>query len=100
MSYFRPSRAVDLVSPVMACFVAVYGPESGRGTYADTDPLLMIRPPRGFCSFITRKACWVHKKAPVRFVSTIEDHSSKGMSSKRDSGRPTPALLKTTSMRP
>ena len=31
MPYGRPSRAIDLVSPVMACLVAVYGAEFGRG---------------------------------------------------------------------
>jgi hypothetical protein len=30
MSCFRPSRAVAFVSPVIACFVAVYGAEFGR----------------------------------------------------------------------
>ena len=32
---------------MIACFVAVYGAELGRGTYADSEPLLTIRPPRG-----------------------------------------------------
>jgi len=32
MSYFRPSSDVDLVRPVIACFVAVYGAEFGGGT--------------------------------------------------------------------
>ena len=35
------------VSPVMACLVDVYGAELGRGTSAEIDPLLMMRPPRG-----------------------------------------------------
>ena len=48
MSYLRPSSAVDLVSPVIACLVAVYGAEFGRGACAEIEPLLMIRPPRGF----------------------------------------------------
>jgi hypothetical protein len=46
MSYFRPSSDVDLVSPVIACFVAVYGAELGRGACAEIEPLLMMRPPR------------------------------------------------------
>ena len=47
MSYFRPSSDVDLVRPVIACLVAVYGAEFGRGAWAEIEPLLMIRPPRG-----------------------------------------------------
>src|ERR1700712_3193897 len=31
MSYARPSSEIDLVRPVTACLVAVYGAESGRG---------------------------------------------------------------------
>ena len=34
------------VSPVIACFAAVYGAKCGRGTWADSEPLLTIRPPR------------------------------------------------------
>lgn len=50
----RPSSAVDLVSPVTACFVAVYGADNGRGTIALTLPLLIIRPPRGaLCTFMS-----------------------------------------------
>ena len=29
----------------MACLVAVYGAELGRGVWAEIEPLLMIRPP-------------------------------------------------------
>ncbi|RYE02831.1 MAG: SDR family oxidoreductase, partial [Sphingomonadales bacterium] len=47
----RPSSAEDLVSPVMACLVAVYGAELGRGVVADIEPLLMIRLPWGDCAF-------------------------------------------------
>ena len=57
MSYARPSRDVALVRPVIACFVAVYGAECGRGTRAESEPLLMIRPPRGDWAFISRNAC-------------------------------------------
>ena len=56
MSYFRPSSAVDLVRPVTACLVDVYGAEFGRGVWAEIDPLLMIRPPRGVCAFMIRIA--------------------------------------------
>src|SRR6185503_20184112 len=37
----RPSSDADFVSPVIACLVAVYGAECGRGAYAEIDPLLM-----------------------------------------------------------
>src|SRR4051812_13031956 len=57
----RPSRAIDFVSPVMACFVAVYGAELGRGVCAEIEPLLMIRPPRGFCRFIIAIARCAHR---------------------------------------
>ena len=46
-----------MVSPVIACFVAVYGALLGLGTWAEIDPLLMIRPPEGSCVFIKRNAC-------------------------------------------
>ena len=42
MLYLRPSKEVDLVNPVIACFVAVYGAEFGRGLSAEMDPLLMM----------------------------------------------------------
>ena len=70
MSYLRPSSDVDLVRPVMACLVAVYGAEFGRGAWAEIEPLLMIRPPRGSWSFISRNASCVQRKAPVRLTST------------------------------
>jgi hypothetical protein len=44
MLYLRPSREVDLVSPVMACLVAAYGAEFGRGRSAEIEPLLIILP--------------------------------------------------------
>jgi hypothetical protein len=47
MSCFLPSRDSDLVSPVIACLVAVYGAEFGRGACAEIEPLLMILPPAG-----------------------------------------------------
>src|SRR5207244_9385289 len=68
MSYLRPSSEVDLVRPVTACLAVVYAIDCGRGTCAEIEPLLMIRPPIGCCSFIMRKACWVHRNVP----STIE----------------------------
>src|ERR1044072_4393746 len=74
MSYLRPSSDVDLVRPVIACLVAVYGAEFGRGACADIEPLLMMRPPRGAWSFMILIACCVHRKAPVRLMSTTFFH--------------------------
>ena len=76
MLYLRPSSEVDFVRPVMACLVDVYGDESGRGTWAEIEPLLMIRPPIGCCAFIILIACWVQRNVPVRFVSTTRCQSS------------------------
>ena len=70
MSYLRPSSEVDLVRPVIACLVAVYGAEFGRGACAEIEPLLMMRPPRGGCSFISRNAAACKGNAPVRLMST------------------------------
>ena len=56
MLYFLPSNEMDLVRPVMACFVEVYGEELGLGVWADIDPLFIILQPMGSCSFIIRKA--------------------------------------------
>jgi hypothetical protein len=39
--------------------VEVYAIELGRGVVAEIEPLLMMRPPRGVCAFIVRKACWM-----------------------------------------
>src|SRR5215831_15760994 len=63
MSYLRPSREADLVNPVMACLVAVYGAEFGRGACAEIDPLLMIRPPCGVWAFMILNASCVHRNA-------------------------------------
>src|SRR5258707_3898300 len=74
MSYFRPSRAMDFVRPVIPCLAAVYGAELGRGTWAEIEPLLMIRPPRGCWLFMILKASCVHRNAPVRLVSNTALH--------------------------
>src|SRR5688500_3109747 len=91
MSYSRPSSEVDFVSPVIACLDAVYGAEFARGTCAEIEPLLIMRPPRGVWPFMTRNACCVHRKAPVRFVSSTSRHFSYAMSSIGTSGALTPA---------
>jgi hypothetical protein len=76
MSYLRPSSEMHLVSPVMACLVAVYGAELGRGTCAEIEPLLMMRPPRGCCAFISLMASCAHRNAPVRLTATTALHCS------------------------
>src|ERR1700693_3442728 len=76
ISHLRQSSAVDLVSPVTACLVAVYGAEYGRGDCAEIEPLLMMRPPRGRCDFISLIASCVQRKVPVRLVSTTTFHCS------------------------
>src|SRR5262245_28894558 len=76
MSYLRPSRDVERVSPVIACLVDVYGDENGRGTWAEIEPLLMMRPPRGCWLFMILNASCVHRKEPVRLVSTTAFHCS------------------------
>src|SRR5215813_5106823 len=93
MLYFRPSREVDFVRPVMACLVAVYGAEFGLGLCAEMDPLLMILPPCGVWAFMRLNAACVHRKAPVRLVLTTPDHSSKVKSSSNFAGAAIPALL-------
>ena len=100
MSYARPSRAVDLVSPVIACLVEVYGDENGRGVWAEIEPLLMMRPPRGLWLFMIRNASWVHRNEPVRLVSTTARHCSTERSSRGMAGAPIPALLNRRSSRP
>src|SRR5207245_7170273 len=100
MSYLRPSSDVDLVKPVIACFVAVYGAEFGLGAWADMEPLLTIRPPRGCWLLMSLIASWVQRKAPVRLTSTTEVHWSKVTSASGTGGAPEPALLKRRSQRP
>ena len=40
----------------------------GRGVCAEIEPLLMIRPPCGFCFLIRPKAPRAHRKTPVTLV--------------------------------
>jgi hypothetical protein len=100
MSCARPSSEMDLVSPVIACLVAVYAALPGRGEWAEIEPLLMIRPPRGACVFISRTACRAHRNAPVRFVSTTRCQSATEISSRSPGGAAIPALLTSRSTRP
>ena len=100
MLYALPSSDVDLVKPVIACLVAVYATENGRGACAEIDPLLIIRPPIGVCVFIRRMASCVHRNDAVKFVSTTVCHCSNVKSSIGTGGAPVPALLNSTSRRP
>src|SRR4029450_316290 len=95
-----PSSAVDFVRPVTACLVDVYGEELGRGAWAEMEPLLMMRPPRGCWSFMILIASCVQRKVPVRLVSTTAFHCSYVRSSIGLGGPPRPALLTNTSRRP
>ena len=96
----RPSSAMDFVRPVMACFVAVYGAELGRGVCAEIEPLLMMRPPAGSCRFMIAIARCAHRNEPVRFVSTARCQCLSSSSSSGTGGDPTPALLNNRSRRP
>src|ERR1019366_10729185 len=89
----RPSREMLLVRPVMACFVAVYGAEWGRGACAEMEPLLMIRPPRGRCAFMSLMASWAQRNAPVRLTATTRIHCSERRSSSGMAGGPGAAVL-------
>src|ERR1700730_1156594 len=100
ISYLRPSSAADLVRPVIACLVAVYGAEFGRGLCAEMEPLLMMRPPRGTWLFMSRNASWVQRKVPVRLVWTTAVHRAYVRSSSGTGGAPIPALLNSRSRRP
>src|ERR1700756_661655 len=99
MLYGRPSREIDLVSPVIACLVTVYPTEPGGGACAEIEPLLMIRPPCGSCAFIIRTAWCAHRYEPVRFVATIDCHPSGDTSSTAPGGAPVPALFTSRSNR-
>src|ERR1022692_2661531 len=100
ISYLRPSSEMHLVSPVMACLVAVYGAELGPGTWAEIEPLLTIRPPRGVCAFMILMASCAHKNGPVRLTLTTALHCSQLRCSIGMPGAPMPALLKSRSSRP
>src|ERR1051326_8999588 len=59
----------------------------------------MMRPPIGFCSFIMRKACCVHRKVPCTIEPMTPFQRSHARSSISDAA-PKPALLNRTSSRP
>ena len=96
MSYLRPSSEVDLVSPVMACLVAVYGAELGRGTWAEIDPLLMIRPPRGSGLHHPERRLRAEERAGQVDVDDVSATARTVSSSNGTGGAPMPALLKSS----
>lgn len=77
----RPSREVHFVSPVMACFEAVYGKEKGLGTWAEREPLLMMRPPGGAWFLKILNASRVQRNGPVRLTFTTRWNVSRDSSS-------------------
>jgi hypothetical protein len=76
------------------------GTAPGRGTWAETEPLLMMRPPGGACSRMTRYAACAQWKAPSRFVATTSRHCSGVTASNGALGPNMPALLNRRSIRP
>src|SRR5712691_10524965 len=76
------------------------GRRAGRGACAASDPLLMMRPPRGSWLFMMRNASCVQRNIPVRFTATTCFHCSYVRSSSGARGPAVPALLKRTSTRP
>ena len=78
MSYLRPSSDVDFVSPVIACLVAVYGAEFGRGACAEIEPLLMMRPPRGG-RIINNGSLAAHAPRPNSAPYTATKHAITGL---------------------
>ena len=78
---------MHLVSPVIACFVAVYGPELSLGAWAEIDPLLMMRPPRGCYAFIMRFLCTQESAGKVHlhhFAPLCESERFDGNRRRRD----------------
>src|SRR5215207_3793477 len=84
----------------MACLVAAYAIDRGRGVWAAIEPLLIMRPPCGCCLRMMRNASRVQRKAPVKFTFTTACHSFSRISSSSRGGPPIPALLKSRSTRP
>ena len=60
--------------------------------YAEIEPLLMIRPPRGSCAAIARNAACAHRNVPVTFVSTTRCQSSNASSATGADG-PQPGVV-------
>src|SRR5207244_2523058 len=70
------------------------------GAWAEMEPLLTIRPPRGSWLVMSLIASCVQRKAPVRLTSTTEVHCSKVTSSSGTGGAPEPGVLKRRARRP
>src|SRR4029077_8199290 len=66
----------------------------------EIEPLLIMRPPRGFWLFMILIASCVHRNMPVKLVATTFCQVSNGRSSSGTAGAPIPALLNKTSSRP
>mmetsp|Transcript_17254 Transcript_17254/g.51647 ORF Transcript_17254/g.51647 Transcript_17254/m.51647 type:complete len:209 (+) Transcript_17254:679-1305(+) len=88
------------VRPVMPCLLVVYGAEPGRGRSAETEPLLIMRPPCGAWSRMRANEACATRKAAVRLVSITLDHAASPSSPKLVDGTLTPALLNVTSTLP
>ncbi len=67
---FGRCRSRHVLSPYRALYWA-------RGVWAEIEPLLIMRPPRGDCAFISFIACWVQRNTPVRLAPTIEVQCSR-----------------------
>ena len=65
----------------MACLLAVYATDPGRGEAALTEPLLMMRPPCGACSFMSTYASLATWKAASRLIPTTERQSAMDIAS-------------------
>ena len=76
MSYLRPSSEMRFGQAGDGVLGRRVGAELGRGAWAEIEPLLMMRPPRGSCAFIMRIASCAHRNAPVRLASTTAFHCS------------------------
>ena len=103
MSNWRPSMALDLVSPDTACLEHPYATECGRGTCAAIEPLLMTLPvgrkasqseiwsavrdwhihlpPVGVCDLKILNASRVQRNDPTRFTFMTDVKASSGISS-------------------
>lgn len=89
-----PSSWVHFVRPEIACLLIVYGVESGRGVWAEMDPLLMILPPWGDWLFICLTACWVMMKAARTLTDMTLSNAESGRASMATGGAPQPAFCR------
>lgn len=83
------------MSPVIACFVRVYGADKGRGACAEMEPLLMMRPPWGDWSRMMRKACCVQRKGCKRRTAARQ----QGVAASASTALPDPGVCELTATR-